>query len=295
MLLAFCDVGFFLLGLGLAVLIYPDFAQVRFRTGMHAVPLTATLTAIDVTCLVAAGLYTRDAVHINARLLPHLATAGSMLVVAFAGFLIPYSWIHSERFSNIYAVVLFAAGLQLICSFFVRALLVDRFEMVGLKRRLLLMSASPVAGKVEAWFARGDRGYTDIIHYDSFRPERVMPLRRKSAAALKPLPHSDLFQLARDRGIDEIVVADSQDATTWDLLECRTRGVNIIDFLTFWERETGRIDLDAVEPRWLAYSGGFRTSLVRRISQRVLDIWVEPVGFGDNASIDANCRAADPN
>ena len=278
-LLAFCDVGFFLLGLGLAVLIYPDFAHVRFHTGLHAVPLTGMLIAIDFACLVAAGLYTRDAVHINARLLPHLATAGSMLVVVFAAFLIPYSWVHSERFSNIYAVVLFAAGVQLICSFFVRALLVDRLEMVGLKRRLLLMGANSVAGKVEAWFARGDRGYTDVIRYDSFRPERIVPLFRQSSAILKSLPDADLPQLARHHGIDEIVVADSQDATAWELLECRTRGVNVIDFLTFWERETGRIDLEAVEPRWLVYSGGFRTNMLRRISQRVLDIWISLLGL----------------
>ena len=278
-LLAFCDVGFFLLGLALAVLIYPDFAHVRFSTGLHAVPLVAMLAAVDLTCLIAAGLYTRDAVHISARLLPHLATAASMLVVAFTAFLIPYSWIHSERFSNIYAVVLFAAGLQLICSFFVRALLVDRFERIGLQRRLLLVGPNSVAGKVEAWFANSDRGYTDIIHYDSFRPERVVPLRRQSSAVLKSLPDADLRLLARHHSIDEIVVAEGQDATVWDLLECRTRGINVIDFLTFWERETGRIDLDAVEPRWLVYSGGFRSSLLRRISQRVLDIWVSLLGL----------------
>ena len=48
---------------------------------------------------------------------------------------------------------------------------------------------------------------------------------------------------------------------------------------TSWERETSRIDLDAVEPRWLVYSGGFRSSLIRRISQRVLDIWVSLLGL----------------
>ena len=279
-LLAICDVGLFLFGLALAVLIYPTFAEVRFTTGLHALPLTAMLAAINLTCLVAAGLYTRDAVHINARLLPHLATAGSMLVIAFAGFLIPYCWVHNERFANIYAVVLSAASVQLICSFFVRALLVDRFEKVGLKRRLLLMSANAVAGKVEAWFAKGDRGYTDVVHYDSLRPERIVPLhRRHSSAVLKSLSDADLPQLARDHGIDEIIVAENQDATVWGLLECRTRGVNVIDFLTFWERETGRIDLDAVEPRWLVYSGGFRTSMLRRISQRTLDLWVSLLGL----------------
>jgi sugar transferase (PEP-CTERM system associated) len=53
----------------------------------------------------------------------------------------------------------------------------------------------------------------------------------------------------------------------------------VTDFLTFWERETGRIDLDAIEPRWLVYSGGFRTSLLRRVAQRSLDILVSVLGL----------------
>ena len=83
-----------------------------------------------------------------------------------------------------------------------------------------------------------------------------------------------------DHSIDEIVVAEGQDATVWDLLECRTRGINVTDFLTFWERETGRIDLDAVEPRWLVYSGGFRSSLAPPdFAARLLDIWVSLLGL----------------
>jgi sugar transferase (PEP-CTERM system associated) len=53
----------------------------------------------------------------------------------------------------------------------------------------------------------------------------------------------------------------------------------VLDFLTFWERETGRIDLNAIEPSWLVYSGGFRTSLLRRLGQRSLDILVSTLGL----------------
>ena len=37
-----------------------------------------------------------------------------------------------------------------------------------------------------------------------------------------------------------IVVADSHGRGGLELLECRTRGVNVIGFLTFWEAGAGR-------------------------------------------------------
>src|SRR5262249_305144 len=126
-------------------------------------------------------------------------------------------------------------------------------------------------------------GFTDVVHYNSFRPERVVPLRRRSVVALAEAELSplDLPQLARQNQIDEIVVAagDERDATVWELLQCRTTGVNVVDFLTFWEREGGRIDLDAIEPRWLVYSGGFRSSMLRRFAQRALDVMIAALGL----------------
>ena len=79
----------------------------------------------------------------------------------------------------------------------------------------------------------------------------------------------------------------------WDLLECRTNGVRVTDYPTFWERETGRLDLDAIEPAWLVYSGGFRNNLLRRVSQRGVDILISALGLAVTSSFDADRRTAD--
>ena len=66
--------------------------------------------------------------------------------------------------------------------------------------------------KVETWLAKNDPGYTDVVHYDSLRPEQVVPFRRRSATVLAEpeLLTRDLPQLVRHHGIDEIVVATDE-------------------------------------------------------------------------------------
>ena len=51
-------------------------------------------------------------------------------------------------------------------------------------------------------------------------------------------------------------------------------GVNVTDYLSFWERETGQIDLDEVKPSWLALSDGFRVNKMHRFFKRAFDIVV---------------------
>jgi len=57
-----------------------------------------------------------------------------------------------------------------------------------------------------------------------------------------------------------------------DLLDARLRGINVIDLMEFLERETGKIRVDLVNPGWLIFSSGFRTSRFRRLNKRFVDI-----------------------
>ena len=52
-----------------------------------------------------------------------------------------------------------------------------------------------------------------------------------------------------------------------DLLRIKTTGVYVNDFSSFIERETGRVDLDTVNPSWLIFSDGFSSG--RAISSAV--------------------------
>jgi sugar transferase (PEP-CTERM system associated) len=58
-----------------------------------------------------------------------------------------------------------------------------------------------------------------------------------------------------------------------DLLRIKTTGVHVNDISSFLERETGRVDLDSVNPSWLIFSDGFSSG--RRLSgiaKRLFDV-----------------------
>jgi sugar transferase (PEP-CTERM system associated) len=75
--------------------------------------------------------------------------------------------------------------------------------------------------------------------------------------------------------VDEIVVGVDDrrgNLPMDDLLDCRQAGVTVTDLTTFVERESGRVQLNLLDPSWLVFSGGFDYSTPRRLSKRLFDL-----------------------
>lgn len=86
-----------------------------------------------------------------------------------------------------------------------------------------------------------------------------------------------LFDVAIEMGAEEIVIAMDDrrgNLPIRELLDCRFRGVEVIDLVEFLERETGKIRIDLVSPGWLIFSEGFRQSKLRHLIKRIVDIIV---------------------
>ncbi|MCK5383908.1 MAG: TIGR03013 family PEP-CTERM/XrtA system glycosyltransferase, partial [Gammaproteobacteria bacterium] len=86
-----------------------------------------------------------------------------------------------------------------------------------------------------------------------------------------------LREIVMEGRVDEIVLAIDdrrKGMPVTDLLDCKMDGVSVVDLLTFFERETGKIKLDLMNPSWLFLSDGFRVSTVRFMVKRTFDIFV---------------------
>jgi len=52
------------------------------------------------------------------------------------------------------------------------------------------------------------------------------------------------------------------------LLECKVNGINIIDGVTFYERITGKLLVEKINPSWFIFSDGFKKSRLSRLIKR---------------------------
>ena len=85
-----------------------------------------------------------------------------------------------------------------------------------------------------------------------------------------------LARYAREVGAREIVVAtdERRGMPVLQLLHCKIAGINVVDYLTFFERETRKVELEALQPSWLIFSDGFRQGVLIDAAKRAFDLTV---------------------
>jgi sugar transferase (PEP-CTERM system associated) len=57
-----------------------------------------------------------------------------------------------------------------------------------------------------------------------------------------------------------------------ELLKCKVRGINVIDGESFYERITGKLLVEKINPSWLTFSDGFVKSEISRATKRLVGL-----------------------
>jgi sugar transferase (PEP-CTERM system associated) len=216
--------------------------------------------------MAAMGLY-------NARLRSRLAgimarvaasAFGTAMVIAILAYLIPT--LHIERSELLLICTLAFAG-----SFVVRTVF-DRFVDEDLfKRRVLVYGGGKRAGSIARLRRRSDRRGFIVVGYVLADGDELDEMSRTEHLG----GERTLLDLCRYHEVDEIVVAMDDRRRQFpmeQLLECRLEGVEIVDLVTFLERETGKVRLDVLNPSWMIFSEGFRQGRIHSTLERAFDI-----------------------
>lgn len=85
----------------------------------------------------------------------------------------------------------------------------------------------------------------------------------------------NLADYCREYQIDEVVLAISDRRKKMPveaLLECKLAKINVIDFVSFWEREKGMLRLDMLHPSWMIFSEGVAGGGIGNLFSRLFDI-----------------------
>ena len=168
--------------------------------------------------------------------------------------------------SNLAYATLIAAFLLIV----VRALLGRTLGSDTFKRRIIVLGAGHRAARIGA-LAAVPGAKVVVAGY--------VAMGEANPVVDGAVPRDTIPNLAAhvvDHGASEVVLAleERRNAVPLkDLLRVKTTGVTVSEISSFLERETGRIDLNSVNPSWLIFSDGFASGrMLSSVFKRAFDV-----------------------
>ena len=165
-----------------------------------------------------------------------------------------------------------AFGFAFIGVLIVRFMVYELGDRNAMKRRILVLGAGKKAKEIaELEKKEKNPGYV-IIGYVHIAGQHDVVPKENVIKYDRPL-----MEFTDEMEIDEVVVAlddRRKQFPVHELLDCKMSGVQVVDVLSFFERQTGKVHLDILQPSWLIFSDGFQQGMLRSVSKRVFDILV---------------------
>ena len=268
-----------LLGVEMAILVASVYfaAALRFEEGIRALqtgfgavwPNALVYSVVMVISLFSMGLYQvqlREGVQgIFYRIV--VAYLIGMLFLSFVFYLFPITFL--------------GRGILLISmggSFFAISLLrfvIYRINPDIFKRRTLVLGAGRKAIPLTRMRRRSDQVGFKLVGFVHVRGEKD-----EIAKSLIIKLNEPLIDYVNNNHIDEIVVAINDRRKGYpvhELLDCKMNGVNVIDMVSFFERESRKIILSEVRPGWFLQNDGFHKSHFQSYLKRGFDIVVSGI------------------
>ena len=209
----------------------------------------AGFVAMMLAAMISVGVYGPESLRslrfATARLL--VAISLGIIALAFLDFLIAGQnfWRSTLAYAMAFALVLLVLN---------RAIVGGLLGTGPFRRRVLVLGAGPRAQRLRELAEKQESGFV-IVGYIGMSESQPVVEEAIARSAIH-----NLTRFVENLGVSEVVLALEERRNALplkDLLRIKTAGVHVNDFSSFIERETGRVDLDTVNPSWLIFSDGF--------------------------------------
>jgi len=226
---------------------------------------SAIFSSVIITSNVGLGLYRRslswDDFHLLSRIGVSFTSALLVLLVIYYSF---------PEFTIARSVLVYSFAMALLGLLFCRYIFYAYAKKSKLRKKILVIgvgnNASKLVNSNDEYIHRGFE-ITACLNLNN------APVKVKEHKVVSE--YESILSVANSLDIDEIVMALDDRRCEFpmdDLLDCKVYGVDVVDLLTFYEREKSMIDLNNIYPSWFVFSDGFSTSGLRNYSKRLVDI-----------------------
>lgn len=217
------------------------------------------------TAMIAVGVYSSMALlslrYAAARLL--VAISLGIIALSVLDFVLPGStlWRSTLLFAMVVAILMLLAN---------RLVMGAVIGTSAFRRRVMVLGAGARAERLSRLADRPESGFAIVA---------FVKMSDAGSVVAEAIPRSaihDLGVFVEKLGVSEVVLALEERRNALplkDLLRIKTQGVHVNDFSSFMERETGRVDLDSVNPSWLIFSDGFSSGrMFSSMAKRAFDV-----------------------
>jgi sugar transferase (PEP-CTERM system associated) len=228
-------------------------------------PQLVTFAAAIEVAMVAVGVYGAESLQSIRYAAVRLTVAVALGVLAMSAifFIVPALSLWRSN-------LLYAMGLAVPALILLRILLGKTLGSQAFKRRVVVLGAGPRAERLKLLSRRPGAGFAVVGYVSMSEANRVIPEAIARDAIYNLADHVVLLNAS------EVVLALEERRNALplkDLLRIKTTGVHVNDTSTFLERETGRVDLDSVNPSWLIFSDGFSSGrMLSGVFKRLFDV-----------------------
>ncbi len=143
-------------------------------------------------------------------------------------------------------------------------------EQTLFARRVLVLGTGNAAAQVRKLRRKTDRRDMVVVGYVAV-PGEERVVDPASTLQIK----TTLCDLARAHRVDEVIVAVDErrhHSPVTEALNCKMNGINVMELVTFFEQQSGKIQVEGLSPSDLVFADGFVQAIVRTYLARTFDI-----------------------
>ena len=227
----------------------------------------AGYAAMMLTAMISVGVYGADSLRsmrfATARIL--VAISLGIIALSFVDFMIG-----GHNFWR--STLAYTMAISVVLLVFNRLIVGGILGASAFRRRVLVLGAGLRAQRLRELGDRPESGFVIVGYVGMSDGVHVVE------EAINRSAIHNLTRYVENLGVSEVVLALEERRNALplkDLLRIKTAGVHVNDFSSFIERETGRVDLDTVNPSWLIFSDGFSSGrAVSSVAKRIFDMTV---------------------
>lgn len=163
-----------------------------------------------------------------------------------------------------------------VLQFLLRRCLLALGRLPGFAQRVLVLGVGPLAELMEKTMLLSGGNYVlagfvqPSVDLVTVAPERVVGRVEEIAELVKQQRASKLVvSVTERRGVLPVK----------ELLTCKLNGVDVVDSPSFYEKLSGKLLIENIQPSWFIYSNGFRNTAFRRLYKRGFDIALSLLGI----------------